>query len=210
MKQKKNKKNDLIDEIVDTKKRNTQKINRYKKLKVFDEHGVEILADGSRVVDVDLKEPSLAFNQFAVKNSDFMNQELYDYVQTYARKTDNGQKLTVRICTDANDEEKQNIEKCFREQFLFGMKKSKEMLSLNLATGITMMLVGLILLAVSLVMDTLNVRDFYISAINIFGTFFIWTACDNLLVQNKSLRYKYLRDINLYESNIIFCDRHTK
>lgn len=75
-----------IKKIAKQKKRYVHNFNKYKDIKTFDENGIEILPDDSRVIAVKLKTPSQAFNEFNDDKNDFMNSSLYDYVDSYAKK----------------------------------------------------------------------------------------------------------------------------
>lgn len=84
------------------------------------------------------------------------------------------------------------------------------MLTLNTISSCALLGGGLIAIIISFVLSQFNVGEFYNSLVNIFGTFFMWQACEGFFISRKELKYKYIRSINLYEANILFVNTKKK
>lgn len=189
---------------ITTNKKISKKIKSYKKVITFDDEGIELMPDDSRVINISLKKIDDAYNDFNIKTKDTISPALLSYCEKYSRKVDIKHKLTIKIDTPGAQHEKEELKNCFKNQFMSSLKKQKQLLSYNLYSSIVLFLMGLIIISASFALTFFISSDFFINTIMIFGTFFVWQASDFYFIKRKEVKYRYTRSINLYESKILF------
>lgn len=164
--------------------------------------------EGRKIIYMTVEDDSNFLSRFSAGDTPVISPEVAEFIEdatcTVLPKVD----LTLRIHSTCIDREEQEIyRKAIKEHYIGQYISVKRELTKNKLLSVVMAVFGIIILAISLLLDGVPDNTIWSETVNIVAWVFIWEAVHIAAFQNKDLRVKKHRFLSYLAMKIEFDNR---
>jgi len=158
-------------------------------------------------INISINNTNDIISDYAENNKVVINSEFANFLENSVKDVSVKQSLTLKISASNCNLNKIStaIKNYYFNEFIDYQRKLKSNMIFSLAT----FLIGLLALASSILLSTLNTPIIIGGAIDIFAWVFMWESVDLFFFKRFELKYQQYRYINFINSQIILDNKKT-
>ena len=160
--------------------------------------------NGRFIVDMMILDDSSFISPFC-GGAPVVSQEVATYLDNAIKNVPPKGEITLHISSDVIAKDKESIHIQSIKNYYCNERKQliRELISNKLAS-FTMFFIGLVIIAVMIVFSLKEVKEIWITVLEIIGWVFVWEAVDKFVFERNSLKKNLLRANQLINAKVVF------
>lgn len=148
--------------------------------------------NGNAIVAVGLKSKEDFYDKYCDKSYKLLNTEMLDYICKYAKSLPPTDNLAINIYTEnpTTTNDKKQMKEAIQRQYAEELISARKRLNFNFVTSLIWTILGLLVLAVAIYFEKINLSSILSNTIMIVAWVFLWEAVDKFFLQRPRLRYE--------------------
>ncbi len=177
-------------------------MSKYSKLKkeLLNDHSCPKAVDNDSTINININNCSEIISPYAENNKPVISGEFANFLENSVKDIPVNKPLNIEI--SSNDCDLQTTSTAVKNYYYNEFIDTQRKLKNNLIASILSLIIGLIALAVTITLTTLNAPLIINGAIDIFAWVFMWEAFDLFFLRRVELRYTERRQMNFITAKI--------
>ena len=178
-------------------------MSKYHKLKrkILSSLPSQTQCDQNATININIQDANDIISSYAEDNQEVINSEFANFLDNSVKDVSPKCDLTLQIsATNCNADK---ISTAIKNYYFNEFRDTQRKLRNNLIFSICTLIIGLLALALTITLHTLDIPLLLGGAVDIFAWVFVWESFDLFFFRRAELKYQQYRQINFINSKII-------
>ena len=162
--------------------------------------------DGRAIIDITVRDDSAFLSEFSVGEEVIINNSVAQFLEHSASSLAPKEQITLKIHSDCiDDKEKKIYKKAISEYYFDRYRANEKDISRNNIAVCLLMLVGLFVLFLMIIFDSLGMSGIALEIMDIVAWVFVWEATDLFFFAQLALKRQRNRFLALINAKVEYC-----